>query len=274
MRKWFTKQRIRIAISSCALILVATIGAFASDQFDVRGIYELDSLSQLKIKLNELDKKDLLTQERTESVIASAEPKVAKAFVNEKKEILIQKLNAIDPDAVMVEADNGKLEGKQIIDLGDGCEAEIILEDGEDLSSIAKLLNFTIDPCYAATNGEQLWKDYGNRYFTAKVTSFLGAGICTMRLENHYKLSSKGIDIRYGISDAAGASYTSDIVALEPVVTDWSARTVGASDVNMYCKYQVSGAGGGNFRINSTVGFVDIDKSKEKIKVKHSWTAY
>ena len=56
-----------------------------------------------------------------------------------------------------------------------------------------------------ATNGETVWKDYGNRYFTAKATVTTAAGSGWVSLENHYTLSTNGIDERYGVADCDGA---------------------------------------------------------------------
>ena len=58
-----------------------------------------------------------------------------------------------------------------------------------------------------------------------------------------------------------------------PVITDKVARTPGASDVNMYCIYTVKTADkkGNEYKLNTTVKYLAIDKSNKKIKVGHSW---
>ena len=92
-----------------------------------------------------------------------------------------------------------------------------------------------ISPAYAATNGEKMWKSYGNRYFTAKITVSVGVGIGTCCLENHYKLNSKGIDENFG--DA---------------YVKWSAST------------GITGS-------LSPIGVYITDSTNKKIKVQHSW---
>ena len=63
------------------------------------------------------------------------------------------------------------------------------------------------------------------------------------------------------------------------IIPDASARTPGASDVNMYVRFSwnITGAGiiaaQSSTKLSTTVGYVAIDKSNKKIKVKHSWSA-
>ena len=127
-----------------------------------------------------------------------------------------------------------------------------------------------------ASNGETMWKDYGNRYFTAKATVNVGLGAGSVSLENHYILSAQGIDENYGVAIAnpSGAIPYGTIEANGYVVTDASARTVGASDVNMEADFTIQNSDGyiKNITLSTSVGYVDHNTSAKQIKVKHSWS--
>lgn len=132
-----------------------------------------------------------------------------------------------------------------------------------------------------ATNGETVWKDYGNRYFTAKTTVTTAAGSGWVSLENHYTLSTNGIDERYGVANAAGISKGERIVEIDPIgvyITDCSARTEGSSDVNMYAEYCVKSLFAGqpqiekSVKLETAVGYVSHNKTTKQIQVKQSWS--
>lgn len=240
---------------------------------DKAGRYEIESVEKMKAELNNLDEDGKDSAKEREMVFEKAKPEVVEAFVQEKQEKAMEELNKLDLDEIMEDSGNGAFAGSKTIDIGDGCKVIVELEEGEDEGLVENIKDLIFEPAYAATNGEVMWKDYGNRYFTAKVTTLLGAGTCTLSLENHYSLSSKGITERYGVSDVLAISATTKITAGDPVITDATATTPGSSDVNMYCKYLYeSTLSSGNFRINTTVGYVAKDATNKKIKVKHSWT--
>ena len=83
----------------------------------------------------------------------------------------------------MEENVDGTLTGVKTVDLGDGCKVTVEFEDGEDKSPLATIKDSIFPPVYAASNGEVMWKDYGNRYFTAKTTILSGIGGCICSLE-------------------------------------------------------------------------------------------
>lgn len=181
----------------------------------------------------------------------------------------------------MEENVDGTLTGAKTVDLGDGCKVTVEFEDGEDKSPLATIKDSIFPPVYAASNGEVMWKDYGNRYFTAKTTILSGIGGRICSLENHYTLSANGIDERYG--DAyENAGFSIGIIGSvshgNVFITDSTARIPGASDVNMYVRFNWQYSGGGilgaqgNTKLSSTVGYVAINKTAKQIKVKHSWS--
>ena len=242
---------------------------FSINAFAGTSEYKINDVDELKTELQYYEERGVLTEDVQETIMEDTTPAAIEEFVEEKTELMIDELNSLDLDS-LIDEELGT--GEVVIDLGEGCEVTVEVEEGEDFDLFASIHNFIFEAAYAATNGETMWKAYGNRYFTAKVTTLLGAGSCTMTLENHYSLSASGITERYGISDAIGLSATTSISSETPIITDTYATTKGASDVNMYAKYAYrSGASSGNFRINTAVGYVDKDSSAGKIKVKHSW---
>ncbi len=270
MRKIEMKKTGSIIIGVMLMVTLMASSAFAMTTG--KDAYDINTLKGLKSQLNAKEESGALTESEKRSIMDKASPSVVAAFDAEKMELAKEELNALDLDVILEEKADGTLGGTKTIDLGNGCEVTVELKEGEDFTVLEKIRDAIFQPAYAATNGETMWKDYGNRYFTAKVTTVLGAGTCTMSLENHYNLSSSGITERYGVSDAVGLSATTKITAREPVITDRTATTPGSSDVNMYCKYDVESATtSGNYRLNTTVGYLQKDSTGKRIKVKHSW---
>lgn len=265
--------RIMLRKGLCVLIAVAVVITFSLHcnfaKAEEKNPNKYETMESFKAALNRLDKSDKLTSQAVDSIISKTDEEVVNQFLIEKHKLAKKELTKIDIDSVMEPTSDGNYAGSKVIDLGDGYKVLVEFADKEEPTFFRNLRDLIFEPVYAAENGEVLWKDFGNRYFTAKSTSLLGAGFCTMRLEVHYKLSANGIDYRYGVGDVAAASFTGDIHADDPVATDKVARTPGASDINVYCKYLISGHGGGNYRINATVKY--MAKRSNQIKVKHSW---
>ena len=94
----------------------------------------------------------------------------------------------------MIPAGGGREYCRQVYELENGYQLIMEFEDGEEglKSLIASGEAPSLRPM--ATSGETLWKGYGNRYFTAKVTIVTTAGSVSISLENHYILSKNGID--------------------------------------------------------------------------------
>lgn len=149
----------------------------------------------------------------------------------------------------------------------------------EDETALSPMQHIpTVMPMEA--NGETVWKDYGNRYFTAKAAVTTTAGSAWVSLENHYTLSANGIDERYGVASAEGLTNVGKEVKMDVLgsyITDSSARTVGTSDVNMYAEYLMTmmsssvGATEKRIKLETAVGYVAHNKTTKQIQVKHSW---
>ena len=273
-------NRVIIGIMTVILITssISIYGLAATENKE--SDYEIKTVKELKNEIKSLKQADKLDRKMQKKIIKKTSPEILVDFIEEKTEDAVDAFNTIDADEVLKEVAPGKMYGKTSVDLGDGCEAIVEFEDGVDLNIFQKISSLTSMQAYAASNGEEMWKDYGNRYFTAKSTVEMGFGFAVLVLENHYKLSANGIDERYGeaYTDLSlsviltGTASPGDIV-----ITDASARTPGASDVNMHTTFDIvlNGAGVVNgqlaYKLSTTVKYLDINTSKKQVKVKHSW---
>ena len=205
-----------------------------------------------------------------------AEQDIAKALVQALEEYADQ-----SKDIQMMPIGNGTEYCRQVYALKSGNELIMEFTDcKEDETALSPMQHIpAVMP--TAANGETVWKDYGNRYFTAKATVTTTAGSGWVSLENHYTLSANGIDERYGNANAEGISKGERIVEIDPIgvyITDRSARTEGSSDVNMYAEYCVKSLFAGqpqiekSVKLETAVGYVSHNKTTKQIQVKHSWS--
>ena len=180
----------------------------------------------------------------------------------------------------MMPIGNGAEYCRQVYELKSGDELIMEFTDcKEDETALSPMQRIpAVMP--TATNGETVWKDYGNRYFTAKAAVTTTAGSAWVSLENHYTLSANGIDERYGVASAEGLTNVGKEVKMDVLgsyITDSSARTVGTSDVNMYAEYLMTmmsssvGATEKRIKLETAVGYVAHNKTTKQIQVKHSW---
>lgn len=103
-----------------------------------------------------------------------------------------------------------------------------------------------------------------------------GIGAADVALENHYKVSSKGLDERWGDSYVTHSlSNGGKITAQNPIISDSSARTEGKSDINIYARYPWSFKAGfsaqGTWKLTTAVKYVRKDAKNKRIRVRHSW---
>ena len=196
---------------------------FASDS-------KIDSVAELKKQISENMKDGRLSVSEQEYLKANTDERTAAQFVSEKLDKAVDILNDKEVTAMKTKAD-GTLYSKEVYDLGDGCSLTV------ELSDMSENNNSFINPL-ATSGSSELWKAYGNRYFTAKATVDTTAGSVGLSLENHYTLSANGIDEKKGVADIDGkAGLTTSKGAV--VIDDQTARTPGASDVNLHCSYSI-----------------------------------
>lgn len=186
-------------------------------------------------------------------------------LLSEKLEEVADVLGNENMDMAMCPMSDGSLYAVKAYDMGDGCTLTVELRDQSELAVETP----SIMPL-ATSGSNEMWKDYGNRYFTGKATVTVGGASVTLGLENHYILSANGIDENFGkpAVDKSGAISISQGL---PVVTTSTARSVGSS-VSMYCNFTCKGmVTSATYKMNTSVKYLAQNKTDKQIKVGHSW---
>ncbi len=254
------KKKLLTALVSTSLILgMTSIPSFAQTE---QGY--IDDVDQLKsVLLQDVNTEDL------KDIVA---PEVAAEFMNEKLNEAVELIGGQEFTANMQKQRDGSLYGEQSFDLGDGCELVVELSDKSDAQYMDSFAASTV----AASDPQ--WFGYGNRSFTAKASVKCPVGTAYMNLTNRYTLSANGIDERQGDGTCNWSNSGGIITNATPQITDSIARTPGASDVNMHCVYTLRDNSSGKgervskYKLNTTIGFLDINKSTKKVRVKQSWS--
>ena len=257
------KKKLFSTILTLSLITgLASASVFAESRSN-----DIRSVGQLKAELS-----GNLTKTEQVQIVERADEAVVDEFLMEKLAEAVTVLNDQEAYADMKALPDGSAYDVQTYDLGDGCILTVELRDAEE----GAIVNIPGVSPMTTTQPDQ-WKDYGNRYFTAKASATIGNVSATMRLEHHYTLSADGIEAKKGVADVSwpktGGSYSKST----PRISDRYARTVGASDVNIDCTYSFKWLTSdkkkqeAQYKIDTAVGYVDINKTAKKIKVRYSW---
>lgn len=257
------KKKLFSMILTLSLVMgMTSAGVFADTQTN-----QIQNLQQLKDALSE----NLTIAEQTQ-IIENADDAVLDQFLMEKMDAATELLTGQEIDADMLTLPDGRSYGMQKYDLGDGCTLTVELSDvAEGTSEIG----VGALPMASTTQPDQ-WKEYGNRYFTAKASVTVGSVTASMSLKHRYTLSADGIEAKGGDAEATWPKSGGRYSNTTPSITDRYAKTVGASDVNIDCVYSfISSSGAKNttvkYKLATAVGYVDINKTAKKIKVRHSW---
>lgn len=226
---------------------------------------DIRSVGQLKTELS-----GNLTKAEQVQVVERADEAVVDEFLMEKLDEAVTVLNGQENYADMKVLRDGSAYDVQTYDLDDGCILTVELRDAEE----GILVNIPGVSPMTTTQPDQ-WKDYGNRYFTAKASATIGNVTASMSLEHHYTLSADGIEAKRGVASMSWGKPNSNYQHTEPNIYDRYAKTVGASDVNIDCTYTFISSGAKTtttkYKLDTAVGYVDINKTAKQIKVRHSW---
>ena len=179
-------KKIMCFIIVVAVIFGTTTWGFASTKDE----NTINSIDELKMELAKYSGPDEISSMVQADLAEKVDMKTKEAFVNEKMELFFEKLKDI-------EMSNSE---ERHIDLGDNCEVIITVSDVSEDCEIRPLTN--------TPGATTLWKDYGNRMFTTKFEVRAVAFNVDLILENHYTLSEKGIDLRYGKANIVNQSVT------------------------------------------------------------------
>lgn len=268
-------KKIVTAVLSMVLIMSMTSAAFAA-QDNIN--YAINSVEDVSKSVKSLSADGTLSQTDKSFIFKNAAPEAVEAYITGKIEESLKLAKELSGTVEFEKVKSGKAYERQIFELPNGCTLTMEFEEGIDAGTddYKYITSSVVKPM--ASNGETMWKDYGNRYFTAKATVNVGLGAGSVSLENHYILSAQGIDENYGVTNAFEPNTTCSIIEQGTMITDRSARTIGSSDVNMYADFKVIYKAGGvtttekSVRLSTSVGYVDHNISAKQIKVKHSWS--
>lgn len=257
----------------CIFTILATCSIGTSFAASPDQAYTITTQKELKAKIAEFEKDKKITEEEQKIILNDVDPKAYSKYVDDKMKKAMESMEIASDQYYKQENDGVYTYEKN---LGDGCNVIITMEDKEEETVLDKVANLFIDTVNAASNGEIIWKPYGNRYYTAQSTIKFAVGSAKISLENHYYVSANGIKIRYGVSDSSSYGVGGIITEGEPVITDQYATKPGKSDVNMYCKYRLNINHQGiqsamNYFLYTRAEYEALDKTNKRIKVKHSW---
>lgn len=252
------KRKLYIVTMSLLLIMSLSLsGVFA----DVH-LSKINSVEKLKSMLA-----DNMTEAEVSEIASQTDEGILNEFLMEKLDEAADTLLGQEQQPEMNLLPDGTSYGVQEYDLGDGCVLTVELTDtAEETAAISSMMSM------APTVQPDQWKAYGKRSFTAKASASIAGVTASMSLTHHYVLSADGIESEKGEGKAAWGKANSTTKPSAAVVSDRYAKTPGASDVNMSCNYTFTTSKNSyKYRLNTTVGYVAIDKSAKKIKVRHSW---
>lgn len=255
------KQMMAVLLGITVVMSMSLSAAFANT---AEGRGHLENAEQLKDAIASYMEDGILSETEESQVMAQATEEAISELMQEKLDAAADMMNTVALNLDMKKLAGGTEYAIETYDLGDGCQMTVELTDRAEGQTFG-----TAEPLAAST---AVWKAYGNRYFTAKTTVTVAGYSVVLGLENHYILSSKGIDENYGTPIYSSDDSRCLVTKGNPVVTDGTARTPGASDVNMYCTFTCkAGSVKNTYKLDTAVQYLEHDTSGKRIKVGHTW---
>ncbi len=195
------KKRMLIGfISIIAVVVCATPIAFATTEATITN--DISSAEKIIDVLNEeIGQEGAISNKERKEIINSATPDAIIEY-NEVVQTEVEEL--LENEKFALPAGKNYFSDSFILDCG--AEVQIKLEDKEEKPLLQGLFkkasNLLIDEVYAVSlipsSGSSMWKDYGDRYFTATMKIY-GQGEISWSFENHYTISKTGLTLRKGI---------------------------------------------------------------------------
>lgn len=285
------RKRVIILVGIFVLSASTIFAAEPTDKKESKDDSQINSIKELSENVERYSKDGSLNNQEKELIVTKTDSETIVNYIENSMDKVSREVNARKPDSSVYIPTEDKTIETWNIKVDELLSTKVSIEDQEDtsfLEKIVKPISNSICPQalasgddfeFAATQGEKVWKNYGNRYFTAKYVWYIGTGYATMRTENHYNLSSVGIKERYAttwVNDSFGFSNISLTQNTYSIEDQW-AKSPGKSDCHIKSrvtfKYSFKGIATayGTYYIRTTCGFNDIDKAKKKIRVKQSW---
>jgi hypothetical protein len=216
----------------------------------------------------------VITSKEKRLLVSETNPSVIAEFVEEKLNEAEGVIDDLEP--VFEEQSDGSFAYTETVELDDDCFMEVELTEGEDISVLTKIANFFIEPVYAASNGEEKFKEMGNRYFTAKHTLIYPIGKVSFTLENHYTVSKDGLKERYGIPSYVRGLGTGTYSCGSPQIVTQTATKIDKS-IRIDCRFNVSSGAVGitgtlAYNMKTTVMHGGFNPKRTGIYVQHNWS--
>ena len=251
----------------------------------------IKTLNDLKEEISRAESKGAISNAKANSILSQTQPSVIKEYVEFVDTQVSNKMENSIPDDILYDPVGDKSTQIYHIDVDGLSHADVTIIDQEEMTpveeTVEKIKNAMASPVYAATNNEIMWKSYAKdgskkpRYFTAKYKRYVGTGYGVFCTENHYYVSSKGIQERYGESWVDSFfGVTIDVEGKGHTIEDEWAKKVD-EDAHIKTRWnlkQTVGYGGNNAYYYRTIyertkiTYLQKDAANHRLKVKHSWS--
>jgi len=245
---------------SGALVLTMALSMVSAVSFAETSEETLRTVDDLKEALQEVSSDGEITQYERAQLLDNASDEAIEGLMLEKLDCAVEVLGEEGLNLYTQEA-------SYLFDLGDGCQMRVELSDRAEPDS------FQTEIMPLATSGSStMWKEYGNRYFTATATVDCGASEVSFILKNHYTLSVNGIDERYGDPDTSCENIRIIRTHGTPKKDIEHARTIGSS-TKISCEFSCKGISTDvqEYRMDTKVKYLEHNKTGKKIRVGQSW---
>ncbi len=239
---------------------------------------KIDNIEGFKDSLKIALSDNIVTDKEKAALYNNTETHIVNQFIEEKANLAMQEINKMNCQMELKDEDAACFSQK--VDLGDGCWVLVTVTDQKEESVDTKNTDTVKETNSSKNSGySTVWKAYGNRYYKAQTTYFFGVAWGKMGLENHYKLDSSGITERYGTPYCSDTGLMRVSSNGDCTITDYYARTIGASDVNMYSTFHVIYGydpilWSKTYKMATTIKYLDKDTINGEIKVGQSFNCY
>lgn len=245
--------------------------------------YKVDSIQDLNRAIDTKAINNKVSAKDANAILEEVDPDVLADYIKDVDQSAMEYFETAEPIEEDYDAKNDETIAIYRTQIDPLTTVELVLTDCEEpdyIASVGKTIKkLFIDECYAASNGDTLWKPYGKRYYTAKYTRSIGTGYATIATENHYTISKGRITERYGKTWLHGmSSITGDIYdkghSVFPDATKAGTSTKIRTRVTF--KYKTSGGGASAYSYytvyeNLKIKFVKDNPTKKQMKVTYSW---
>lgn len=245
--------------------------------------HEIDSKQLLDEAISEANKDNKITRYEGQNILDDMEPDILTEYIKEVDDAAADYFENAEPVEKKYDAENDKSTITYRVDIDPLSSVELTLTDCEESSIVdmvgKNIKNLFVDECYAATNGDTLWKNYGKRYYTAKYTRSIGPGAATICTENHYTISKSKITERPAVTWLHSMSSITGDISSSGYSYYAAATKAGATTgirARVTFKYRASGAAISTTSYytlyeNLKIKFVKDNPAKKQMKVKYTW---